>query len=242
VGRVGQPGVTVIPMPAAQSVAVFGLPGMLRNDRDFIPGYVANYILGGGGFSSRLTTEVRVKRGLTYDVTTSLDSLHRVGLVVGQVATKRGSMRETIGVVRQTMQDFANSGPTDKELTDAKTYLTGAFPLAFSSNVGIAGQMNAFQRAGLDIGYLAKRNALINAVTADDVKRAAKRLFNPQRMTVVVAGTMDGAAAPSPPQPGADKPAPVATPIKPAPHKTPTPAIASKPKANEPEHPALRAH
>jgi zinc protease len=66
VGRAGQPGVIVIAMQVPQSVAVFGLPGMLRNDRDFIPGYVANYILGGGGFASRLTTEVRVKRGLTY--------------------------------------------------------------------------------------------------------------------------------------------------------------------------------
>lgn len=238
VGRIGQPGVTVIPMPVAQSVAVFGLPGMLRNDRDFIPGYVANYILGGGGFASRLTTEVRVKRGLTYDVSTALDSLHRAGYVVGQVATKRGSMRETVDVVRQTLNDFASNGPTDKELTDAKTYLTGAFPLAFGSNVGIAGQMNAFQRAGLDIGYLTRRNTLINAVTSDDVKRAAKRLFNPQRMTVVVAGTMEGAAVPSPPQPGTDKPAPVATAAAPAPHKAPTPETASKPKANGPQHPA----
>jgi zinc protease len=237
VGRVGQAGVVVIPMPVAQSVAVFGLPGILRDDRDFIPAYVANYVLGGGGFSSRLTTEVRVKRGLTYDVSTSLDALHRAGYVVGQVATKRGSMRETIGVVKQTLQDFADNGPTDTELADAKTYLTGAFPLAFGSNVGIAGQMNAFQRGGLDIGYLTKRNALINAVTADDVKRAAKRLFNSQRMTVVVAGTMEG-AAPTSPQPGADKPAPVATATKPAPHKAAVPAITSKPKANKPDRPA----
>ncbi|HEY1837039.1 MAG TPA: insulinase family protein [Rhizomicrobium sp.] len=238
VGRVGQPGVTVIPMQVAQSVAVFGMPGMLRNDRDFIPGYVANYIVGGGGFASRLTTEVRVKRGLTYDISTSLDALHRAGYVVGEVATKRGSMRQTIDVVRQTLKDFAAKGPTDKELADAKTYLTGAFPLAFGSNVGIAGQMNAFQRAGLDIGYLARRNALIDAVTLDDVKRAAKRLFNPRRMTVVVAGTMAGVAAHAPPQPGVDKPAPVATPTKPAPHKTPVPAIAAKPKATIVSRPA----
>jgi zinc protease len=241
VGRVGQPGVVVIPMPVAQSVAVFGLPGILRTDRDFIPGYVANYILGGGGFSSRLTTEVRVKRGLTYDVSTSLDALHRAGYVVGEVATKRGSMRETIGVVKQTFQDFADNGPTDQELADAKTYLTGAFPLAFGSNVGIAGQMNAFQRAGLGIDYLAKRNALINAVTTDDVKRAAKRLFNPQRMTVVVAGTMEGAAGPLRPMPGTDKPAPIATPAAPAPHKAPIPATASKPKPIGPSRPAALA-
>lgn len=241
VGRVGQPGVVVVPMPVAQSVAVFGLPGMLRTDKDYIPGYVANYILGGGGFASRLTTEVRVKRGLTYDISTSLDSLHRAGDVVGEVATKQGSMRETLGVVRQTMQDFADNGPTDKELTDAKTYLTGAFPLAFGSNVGIAGQLNAFQRVGLDIGYIKRRNSLVNAVTSDDVKRAAKRLYNPAHMTVVVAGTMEGAPAPQQPQPGTDKPAPVATPSTQAPRKTPVPAMATKPKTTTPSHPPAPA-
>jgi zinc protease len=230
-------------MPVAQSVAVFGLPGLLRTDKDFIPGYVANYILGGGGFSSRLTTEVRVKRGLTYDISTSLDSLHRTGYVVGEVATKQGSMRETVGVVKKTLQDFADNGPTDKELADAKTYLTGAFPLAFGSNVGIAGQMNAFERVGLDIGYLKRRNSLINAVTIDDAKRAAKRLYNPAHMTVVVAGTMEGPAAPPRPQPGADKPPPVATPSRPATHRTPVPATATKPKATAPGHPpVLRPH
>jgi zinc protease len=228
VGRVGQPGVIVIPMSVAQSVAVFGLPGMLRKDRDFIPGYVANYIVGGGGFASRLTTEVRVKRGLTYNISTSLEALHRAGFVLGEVATKRGSMRQTIDVVKQTLKTFADNGATDKELADAKTYLTGAFPLAFGSNVGIAGQMNAFQRAGLDIGYFARRNSLINAVTSDDVKRAAKRLFNPQRMTIVVAGTLQGGAAPVRPQPGADKPAAVATPNRRAPRTSPMPATAAK--------------
>jgi zinc protease len=202
VGRVGKPGVTLIAMQVPQSVAVFGLPGMLRSDPDFIAGYVANYILGGGGFASRLTTEVRVKRGLTYDIDTSLDALHRAGFVAGEVATKRGSMRETLDVVKKTLKTFADNGPTDKELADAKTYLTGAYPLAFSSNVGIAAQMNAFERAGLGIGYLAKRNALIDAVTAGDVRRAAKRLFNPARLTVVVAGTLDGKTPGAKPPPG----------------------------------------
>jgi zinc protease len=163
--------------------------------------------------------------------------------VLGEVATKRGSMRETIGVVKQTLKEFADNGPTDAELADAKTYLTGAFPLAFGSNVGIAGQMNAFQRAGLSIDYLAKRNAMINAVTAADAKRAAARLFNPQRLTVVVAGAIEGNSPPpqSTPQPGADKPPQVATPLKPAPRRPQLPAAASRPKTATKNPPAALA-
>ncbi len=190
IGRVGTANVVFVPMAVPQPVALFGLPGLVRNDRDFLAAYVANHILGGGSFSSRLTNEVRVKRGLTYDVSTSLDAYDRAGVFAGEVATRADGMRETLDVVRHTMADFAANGPTDKELADAKTYLTGSFPLAFGSNVGITGQLNAFQRAGLPVNYVANRNALINAVTLDDVKRVSKRLFDPTHLTVVVAGTL----------------------------------------------------
>jgi zinc protease len=191
VAHMGQPGVTVIPMPVPQSVAMFAMPGLMRNDKDFIPAYVANYILGGGGFSSRLMDEVRVKRGLTYGIDTSLTAYRRAGMVFGQVASKRASMRETIQVIRDTIKKFTADGPTDKEMDDAHTYLTGSFPLAFASNEGIAGQLNAFQRAGLSADYVEKRNALIAAVTADDVRRVSKRLFDANALTFVVAGGLD---------------------------------------------------
>lgn len=193
--QTGTPGVHVIPMPVPQPNIVFGLPGLVRSDRDFIPAYVANYILGGGGFSSRLMNDVREKRGLTYGISTSLEPYRRAGLFVGQVATKKTSVGETIKVVRQTMKTFVDQGPTDKELADAKTYLTGSFPLAFDSNVGIAAQLNAFQAAGLPVDYVENRNALINAVTLEDVKRVSRRLFSPARLTVVVAGSPSAPAA-----------------------------------------------
>jgi len=191
VTHMGAPGVSVIPMPVPQSVALFALPGLTRSDRDFIPAYVANYILGGGGFSSRLMDEVRVKRGLTYGIGTSLTSYRRGGMVFGQVASKRASMRQTIQVIRETLKKFVADGPTDKEMDDAHTYLTGSFPLAFASNEGIAAQLNAFQRAGLSADYVEKRNGLIDAVTADDVRRVSKRLFNANQLTFVVAGGLD---------------------------------------------------
>ncbi|MEI9932319.1 MAG: hypothetical protein WDM89_17705 [Rhizomicrobium sp.] len=99
-------------------------------------------------------------------------------------------MNQTIAAVKDTMAKFAGDGPTAQELTDAKTNLTGSYPLAFSSNAGTASQLSIFQRSGLPVDYVAKRNSLINAVTLDDVKRVAKKYFDPRRLTVVVAGTM----------------------------------------------------
>src|SRR5665213_528915 len=212
--HLGAPGVQVVAMPVPQPNIVFGLPGLMRNDPDFVTGYVANYILGGGGFASRLTSEVREKRGLTYSISTSLNTYRRAGMVAGQVATKAGSVHQTIAVIRDTLAGFAATGPTDKELTDAKTYLTGSFPLAFASNVGISGQLNAFQNAGLAVNYVQKRNDMINAVTADDVKRVAKRLFNANKLTIVVAGTLEGPKETAKPLPGPDKPPQPAPPLK----------------------------
>lgn len=202
IGRLGSPGVHVLPLPVPQPTILFGLPGIMRADPDFIPGYVANYILGGGGFSSRLTDEVRVKRGLTYGISTALTSYRKASVMIGSVATRADAVRQTIQVVRDTLSDFATNGATQNELDDAKTFLTGSFPLAFASNAGIASQLGTFQRQGLDIGYVARRNALIQAVTLDDVKRVAKRLFDPARLTVVVAGTpVEGKAVPQTPKP-----------------------------------------
>jgi zinc protease len=189
VAHMGKPGVQIIPLPLPQPTVVFGIPAIPRSDPDFIPGYVANYIVGGGGFSSRLTNEVRVKRGLTYGIETGLVAYRRAGFISGEVATRRDSVLQTISVTRAVLAKFAAEGPTEQELADAKTYLTGSFPLAFASNAGIAGQLGVFQRQELGPDYVAKRNALIGAVSLEDVRRVAKRLFDPRSMTVVVAGS-----------------------------------------------------
>jgi len=227
VGKLGAPGVHVIAMPVPQPTAVFGLPGIMRADPDFIPGYVANYIVGGGGFSSRLTQEIRVKRGLTYGISTSLNSLRKASVMQGSVATRADAVRQTVQVVKDTLADFAANGPTPQELEDAKTYLTGSFPLAFASNGGTASQLGAFQRQNLDIGYVARRNAMIQAVTLDQVKRVAKRLFDPARLTVVIAGTpTEGGARPRPTPPGA----PVAQAPPPKPVDKPVAGAVTAPK------------
>ena len=128
------------------------------------------------------------KRGLTYGISTSLTSYNKASVMVGSVATRADAVRQTIQVVKDTLAEFAANGPTQQELDDAKTYLTGSFPLAFASNSGTASQLGTFQRQNLDVGYVARRNALIQAVTLADVKRVAKRLYDPARLTVVIGG------------------------------------------------------
>jgi zinc protease len=194
----GRPGETVVAMVVPQPTAVFGLPGLTRADPDYLAGYVANYIVGGGGFSSRLTYEVREKRGLTYGITTGLSDFKGGGLVIGQVATRQDAMDASLSVTRQVLADFAAKGPTPAELADAKTYLTGSYPLAFASNGGIASQLNAFERVGLPLDYVARRNGLIAKLSLADVRRAAARLFDPSRLTVVVGGSIKSAVLTKP--------------------------------------------
>jgi zinc protease len=190
----GTPGESVVAMAVPQPTAVFGLPAFGRADPDYLAAYVANHIVGGGGFSSRLTEEVREKRGLTYGISTGLADYHGGGILIGQVATRRDAMTASLTVTRQVLADYAAHGPTQAELDDAKTYLTGSYPLAFSSNSGIVSQLNSFQRAGLPLDYVARRNGLIRALTLADVKRAAARIFDPRRLVVVIGGTIQVAA------------------------------------------------
>jgi zinc protease len=195
--RMGKAGVEIIPMSVPQPTAIFGVPAIPRNDPDYLPAYVANDILGGGGFSSRLTNEVRVKRGLTYGISTDLVTYRNASYMEGEVATRREDMHRSLAVTREVMKKFAEEGPTDQEVSDAKAYLTGSFPLTFASDEGLVSQLAVFQREGLGPDYVAKRNSLIDAVTVEDVRRVAKRLFDPKRLTIVVAGTPAGGHAPA---------------------------------------------
>lgn len=189
VTRTGKAGVTVIDLDVPQPNAVFGLKALPRSDPDYVPSYLANYVFGGADFSSRLTSEVRVKRGLTYDISTDIYAFRRASVLAGKVATRRDGIRQSVAVIRDVFKKFSDSGVTEKELTDAKTYLTGSFPLSLASNAGIASQLGSFQRQGLDTDYITKRDRMINAVTSDDVRRVAKRLFDPANLIVVIAGT-----------------------------------------------------
>lgn len=182
------PQVEVIERDIPQSVIRFGLRGVKRDDPDFIPAYVMNSILGDGGFGSRLMEEVREKRGLTYSVFSGLYPMRHAGLLYGGAATVNDRAAETIAVLHHELKRMAEEGPTAKELEEAKTYITGSYPLRFDSNRKIARQLLAIQRDRLGIDYVDRRNDLINAVTLDDVKRVARRLINADELLFTVVG------------------------------------------------------
>jgi zinc protease len=176
-------------LPIPQSVVVFGQPGIKRDDADWYAAYIVNHILGSGGFSARLTTEVREKRGLAYGVSSSLDPLRHAGLILGTVATENAHVAQAIDIIRSEWRRMKDEGPTQKELDDAKTYLTGSFPLNLDSTGRIAGTLVLIQRDKLGIDYLDQRNALINKVTLADAKRVAMRLLEPDKLSFVVVGS-----------------------------------------------------
>ena len=185
-------GITLVPFDTPQSVAIFGHVGIDRDDPDFFPAYVANEIFGGSGRQSRLSDEVREKRGLTYGVGTYLANDVHADLVIGQFASANDRMGQAIDVVRDEWARIAEGAVTEEELDEIKTYLTGAYPLRFDGNGPIARIMVGMQMEGLTPDYITTRNDKINAVTLEDVKRVAKRLYRPDALRFVVVGRPDG--------------------------------------------------
>jgi zinc protease len=186
------PGLQVVDMDVPQSAAVFGHAGLARDDPDFIPAYVMNYILGGGGFNSRLMEEVREKRGLAYGVYSYLALSEEGALYLGSVQTVNAGMAETLQVIKAEWSRMAVEGVSADELDRAKRYLTGAFPLSFDSNSKIANYLVFVQEENLGIDYIDRRNSLIEAVTLEDVKRVAARVLKPDDLSIVVVGKPTG--------------------------------------------------
>ncbi|WP_108483670.1 M16 family metallopeptidase [Oceaniglobus ichthyenteri] len=180
-------GLTVVPFDTPQSVIVFGHDGIDRDDPEFFPAFVANHIFGAGGFSSRLMTEVREKRGLTYGIGTYLATYDFGEAVMGQASTENARVGETVDVVRAEWAKIAQ-GVTADELEAAKTFLTGAYPLRFDGNGQIAGQLVGMQAQGLPIDYIDTRNDKVNAVTLDDVNQVVKRVYRPEDLHFVIVG------------------------------------------------------
>lgn len=182
----------VIEMDVPQSVAQFGLPGMARKDPDFMAAFVLNQILGGGGFASRLTEEVREKRGLAYSVYSYLQPYKHAPIFGGGVATKNEEIAQSLDVIRAELKRMADEGPTQAELDNAKKYLTGSFALRFDSNAKIANQLLWMLQEDMGIDYVDKRNGLVEAVTLEDTKRVAKRLLKTDDLIITVVGKPKG--------------------------------------------------
>jgi zinc protease len=189
----GAPGkVIIIDRDIPQSIALFGGAGPPRRDPDYYAAYVMNHILGSGGFTSRLTEEVRNKRGLAYGVYTYLAPMDYSAIHIGRVATQNSAVAESLDIIRAELARMRDHGVTPKELADAKTYLTGSFPLRLDSNGKIASLLVGIQLEHLGIDYIDRRNSYMEAVTLDDVNRMARRLLKPDALQIVVIGKPEG--------------------------------------------------
>lgn len=182
----------VVDLPQPQSLVTFTAPGIARDDEDFFPAYVLNYTFGGGGFESRLMKDLRVEKGLTYGIYTGLSTGDHLNLWSGGAQTKNESAGELIEGIKTEMSMIVEDGITPEELADAKAYLTGSYPLSFDSNSKIASNLMGVRQEELGIDYFDRRNAMVEAVTLEDVNRIAAKYLEPENFSFIVVGEPQG--------------------------------------------------
>ncbi|MGC1563865.1 MAG: pitrilysin family protein [Bradyrhizobium sp.] len=185
-----------IALDVPQTVVTFGGPGIRRDDPDFMAAFVVNHILGGGTLSSRLYREVREKRGLAYSVYDQLLWMDHSAMFVGTTATRADRAGEMVDAVTREVRRIAEEGPTQEELGEAKSYLKGSRLLSLDTSSKLASALLQYQLDHLPIDYLERRNALVDAVTLEDAKRAAQRLWALGLLTVIVGRAPQAAAQP----------------------------------------------
>jgi zinc protease len=180
--------VQAIPFASAQAHVLIGQPGYKRSDPDFFPLLVGNYILGGGGLVSRLSTEVREKRGLSYGASSSFSpGLHAGAFTVG-LQTRPDQAAQAVEVAKGVVARFVAEGPTAAELQAAKDFLVGGFALRIDSNRKLLDNVASIAWNDLPLDYLDTWTARVAKVTAQDVRAAFARKLQPERMVTVTVG------------------------------------------------------
>lgn len=180
--------------PATQSHILLGAPGMARSDPEYFALYVGNYILGGGGFVSRLMEEVREKRGLAYDVHSYFMPMQQAGAFQIGLQTKGEQAEQALQLVRTVLADFIARGPSEQEMLAARQNIIGGFPLRVDSNRKILDYLSVIAFYRLPLTYLDDFTSKIGQVTAAQVRAAFARHLDPQRMVTVVVGGGVGAS------------------------------------------------
>lgn len=174
--------------PSTQTHVLVGVPGMKRGDADYFNLYVGNHILGGNGLVSRLSQEVREKRGLSYSTYSYFSPMREQGPYTLGLQTKNESTQEALKVLHDELVKFVTNGPSAEELEASKKNITGEFPLNIASNSKIVGYIAMIGFYGLPLDYLDRYNDNINAVTVESIKEAFQRRVNPDNMVTVLVG------------------------------------------------------
>ncbi len=196
VAAIGGAGRTIVlQRPGSQTYALFGHAGISRDDPDLFAATLVNYILGGGGFNSRLMLAVREKAGLTYGIGTGIAIFERANLVQGSTSSENGTVGRALDMVRAEWERMGREGPSAEELQGAKDYLLGSFPLQFEGVNRIARLLVGARLDGRGTDWFEERQRRIAAVTLADARRVAARLFVSRNLLVVAVGQPAGIAS-----------------------------------------------
>lgn len=178
----------VIDYPSSQTHVLAALPGMKRGDEDYFILYVGNHVLGGSGLVSLLSEEVREKRGLSYSVYSYFLPMREPGPFMMGLQTKNEQAEEALEVLRQTLSDFVQNGPSAEDLKAAKQNITGGFPLRIASNGKIVEYLAVIGFYDLPLDYLDNFTSRVDAITAEQIKDAFQRRLNPDKLQIVTVG------------------------------------------------------
>lgn len=184
--------VELVEQPIPQSFILFATPGIYRDDKRFIAGFVLNHIIGGDSLNSKLGIALRKEKGLTYGINTRLDPMRYAASWGGMFSTRNEQAGEAYRTLIQVADDLRQHGVSAEDLQKAKDYLTGAFVLSLDTNQELVTYLNIMQRFDLGKDYLTTRNQQINAVTLDEVNALAKEWLDSKNWLVVVAGKPEG--------------------------------------------------
>lgn len=189
------PSSVLVKRGGTQTEILFAAPMPARKDADWYAAEIANYILGGGSFASRLMKEVREKEGLTYGIGTGLAPMDKTSLLMGSLAADNDKAAQALTLTQKTWQDLYDKGATTQEVEEAKAYLTGSLPLALASSDAAASVLLGLQLDGFPPDYLRARQAAIKAVTLADVNRVLRKWFDPARVFYAFVGEPQGLGA-----------------------------------------------
>ena len=176
-----------------QANIVMGHIGINRENSDYYAVMIMNYILGGGGFSARLMDNIRDNKGLAYDVHSVFAAQKEPGSFSVTIQTKNESANEVISETLKEIRRMQNEKVSEKELADAKAYLTGSFPLRMDTSSKIAGMLTSIEIYNLGLDFPQKYPGLINSVTAEDIQRVAKTYLRPDAMAIVAVANQEKA-------------------------------------------------
>ncbi len=184
-----KPELISISKPLPQNTILMGFKSVKRTDPDYYAAYITNYILGGGGFESRLMKNLREKNGLVYSTSSDLDLFQQSGIMVLSAATRKTDYKKTKNLMNEILEDAKKGNFSEVELNMAKKYLTGSFPLQLITNTNIAQVMNSMQLNNLPIDFIQKRDSFINGVTLATLNSLAPKLLDNKNMVTVIVGS-----------------------------------------------------